>query len=235
MDSLTTPPPVRELPRVRRFTTLPEVQSAQIDLPVLAKKPKEKKTRIISFGLILIGIMLFSALGLALFTINRLDQSNKEYEALYKRVYQISLSQKQRIARLEDEMMMLTRIKDRLALSRRQVINGYRRLAVRYQEQKNQYLALKNKEKGYQRLLAAKTVQAGVIQGSLNLASTQVEALAVQQKILRAQINEQTARVRELTSKLLANINKRKLLLRENLVLRQQLEQKNQQVVKTNK
>ncbi len=227
MESLITPPPIRELPQVRKISTLAELQptSTPVVQAVASKSTQKGKGRFISWGLILVGTMLFGALGLALFTINRLDQSNKEYSALYQRIYQISLAQKSKIASLEGKLQFLGKVRDRLAFSRGQVMNGYRRRSAQYQDQKSQFLALKDKEKAYQRLLAAKTALAGIVQADLSLASAKFEAMQAQQKVLIAQVNEQTARVGELTSNLLKNINERKSLLRKNLMLRQELAQ----------
>lgn len=195
-----------ELPQIRRIRTLHEVkriEPSRVLPPPIKEKPRLPK---VSIKLILIGLVFFSILGLELAIIYRYDKLNK-------RLYQISVSLKDRLTQTTRELTQSDRVKSHIAKSRNNLLHAYH-------NQNSLYSKLQFKQNNYKTILAAKTSLLGVIQGDLRVAVAHVEALKTQQEVLVTQIKEKSERISQLTAQLLDNIGEQELLVNKNLKLR---------------
>lgn len=224
-DSTVIDKTSKELPDIRQLTTLKDFQPPKIAEPPVLRSPLlEKQPRHFFPGIIIVGVLLLAALGLAVFTNNRLHKSNKEYAQMNKDLYQISLSLKSQLNETEKKLQLATKIKNRLAYSRQQLMKSYRIRTNQYQNVIQIYTALLGKEGNYKQILAAKNSQISQNSGNLRIAETRIAAFKEQQEILLVQVKERAEQIKDLTNKFMASINQQKVLIHENLDLKKETE-----------
>lgn len=205
-----------QLPQIRRVITLDEIKRIEPPkiLPQpLKKEPIKRKPDLpkLSVKIFLIGLIFFAVLGVELAIIYRYDKLNK-------RLYQISISLKDRLMQINRELKQVNRVKTKITKNRNNLLQAYRQRGFLYDR-------LQFKENDYKRLLISKASWSGVVQGDLRVAIAQIEALKVQRELLASQVREKDERIRQLTTQLLNNIGEQELLINENLKLRKERDQ----------
>lgn len=197
-----------KLPQVKGITTLDEIKVIE-PAEILQPKPKEIPIqRKVSVKLLLAGLLFFSILSVELAIIYRYDRLNK-------RLYQISVSLKDKLVQTRNELRQSNRVKT-------QVLKNRDSLLAAYRERDLSYNKLQLKEEGYKKILTAKTSWLEIFQGELRVLTAQVEALKVQQEILSGQVKQRDADINQLTVRLINNIGEQELLVNKNLKLQEE-------------
>lgn len=205
-------------PKIRRITTLDEVKRLE---PSKAPPPPVKKEPGIPgvlIRLLLIGLVVFSIVGMGLVIIYRYDKLIIfRYDELNKRLHKRSVFLKDKLMRTNRELEQVGRVKDHMTKNRNSLLQAYR-------EHNSQLNRLQSKENSYKSLLKAKASWLGMLNGDLRVATAQIEALKVQRELLMEQIKERDKRIRELRTQLLNNIGEQELLVNEVIKLREEME-----------
>lgn len=205
--------PVQEqLPQIRRITRLDDVRRVippkQVPLPEKKIKPPQRSMTTPTF--FIIGLLFLGVLGFELAVIYKYDKLNK-------RLYEISVSMKNRIATLQGRLRHADEIRDRLAASRIGWIRNYLDLD-------SQNKILQYKIDNYGTLSMAKSSKIDALEGWMRVLNARIEAVDAQNEVLAKELNGKNEYIRELTAKLINSIGEQELLINENLRLKGEYE-----------
>lgn len=206
-----------QLPQIRRITKLEEVQRHIPAKPtLLPPKEKIKLTRepksLIRF--IIIGLLFFGILGFELAIIYKYDRLNK-------RLYQVSISLKDRLTKLQHNLQYTNKIKDKLFTSRKDLVGNYLELG---REFKILQFKMDNYKEISRNISLAKSSKINLLEGDLRVAYARIDATKVQNEILAKELRDKGEYIREMTTKLINSIGEQELLLNENLRLKGECE-----------
>lgn len=199
-------PAAEQLPQIRRIARLEDIRKV---IPPRREVRPPGKPKIL-FRFFVIGLLFFGILGFELAVIRRYDKLNK-------RLYQISVSLKDKIAMLQNKLQYAGKIRSKLIASRTGVVKGYFNLA-------SQHKILQFKMDDYRNLSLAKSAKINIIEGDLRVAYARIEAVKVQNGVMAKGLEKKDEYIRELTSKLINSIGEQELLVNENLRLKEEIE-----------
>lgn len=201
-----------QLPQIRRIAKLDDIRRVIPAKPII---PLEKRIihpkQSINYSLfILIGIFL-AVFAFELAVIYRFDKLNKRY-------YRIALSHKNTAIDLKSRLEHADRLKNALADNRQLLVKVHLMLASKYKIL--QFNIDKNKS-DYENMLSQNKNTISLLEGDLRVASAKAEAVVVQNELLTQEINRKNEYLKELTDRLLYNIEQQKILVNENLKLKE--------------
>lgn len=211
MDIETPTAAAEQLPQIRRIAKLEDVRRVipQKPTPPPVKEIKLPQKPRLSLRVFIIGLLFFVVFGVELAFIYR-------YDMLYKRLLRVSTVLKNRTVVLQNKLQYTNRINNKLSTSRRRLISNHFNLA-------SQYNTLQFKMDDYKGISLAKSSKIDLLEGDLRVAYAQIEAVKVQNEILAGELGEKSEYTRELTSKLINNINEQERLVNENLQLKKEI------------
>lgn len=208
MDIETPTAATEQLPQIRRISRLEDVRRTIPTKPT-PKPVKEIKTPHkprSSLRFFIIGLLFFAVFGVELAFIYR-------YDKLYKQLLGISTVLKDRTVALQNKLQYTNKINNKLITSRSRLINNYFNLISL-----NKTLQFKMND--YRGVSLAKSSKIALLEGSLRVTYARIEAMKLQNEMLVRELGEKSEYIRELTSKLINNINEQERLVNENLQLK---------------
>lgn len=204
--------PIQEqLPQIRRIAKLDDVRRVT---PPREVRPPEKKIIPIQkpragLTFFIIGLLFFLILGFELAVIYRYDKLNK-------RLYQISLSLKDRIVKLQNKLHYANKTVDKLVTSRKGLIRGYLNLGADYK-------ILQYKIGDYGTISMAKSSKINNLEGELRVLNARIQAAGAQNEVLANELRGRDEHIRELTAKLINSIGEQELMIDENLRIKEEI------------
>lgn len=226
-----------QLPQVRRITRLDQIPKViptgtagmprtPRAIPQAVKKitPSEKSRSPLRYYLI--GLIIFGIISLELAIIYR-------YDTLNRRLYNISVSLKDRLAVSQHAFRHADKINIKLVNSRSGLIGNYMKLGSQYRILQ---FRIDNYKEIFGLLSLAKSSKIDALEGDLRVAYARIGAVDAQNELLSKKIAGRDESINELTSKLIKNIGEQSALVKENLRLTEEYDElsKELQVVKEN-
>lgn len=211
----TQVPEIKSPPRIRKLSSLYDINTPAV--VIKKEEPRGTALRLVNRGFIFVTILLFSALGLSLFTINRLDRTNKEYNSVIDRIYPVVLSQKKELVKNKQQIDELQKINGRISYSRMQLLKGYKTMAARNNDSEHKYLEIQGKQKAYRKVLKSKLKMTGILKAEIALANTKIDSLQIQKDMLATQSEKNSELIQTLTAKLRDSVKQQQLLIQKNI------------------
>lgn len=212
-----------QLPQIRRIAKLEEVQRVIPPKPALPPekkiKPPERPKYFIRF--FILGLLFFGILGFELAVIYRYDRLNK-------RLYQVSVSLKDRLANLQHNLQYTNKVKDRLLNSRKGLVRNYLELGGEF---KILQFKMDNYKGISKNISLSKSSKINLLEGGLRVAYARIEAMKAQNEVFAKELNDKGDYIRELTTKLINSIGEQELLLNENLRLKEECERLSEEIL----
>lgn len=209
-----------QLPQIRRISKLDDLRQV---LPPKTTFSLEKKPTIPPKHRNLIPLAAAGVIFAAIFSFE-LGVIYK-YDKLNKRLYQISVSHKNEAAGLQKTLQYVSKSKEILGSNRRLLLKNYTALSSR---QKILQFNMQKDRINYEGMLQAKINIVNTLEGDLRVASARIESVNAQNELLQIEVNSKNEYVKQLTEKLVHNIDQQKILVNENLRLKQNLDQLSQ-------
>lgn len=212
-----------QIPQVRRVSKLDDVKrvlSSKKNITAELKVSPEKKHRHLIVYLI-IGIVFFGVFAFELAVIYKYDKLNK-------RLYQISVSLKNKVSSVQNKLQYANKQKEILGANKRAMSENYQILSSNHKLLKLNLVDVKN---NYENLLAQKSGTISLLEGDMRVINAQSEAVKAQNELLSKELTDKNIYIEELTGKLVTNITQQENLLNENLKLKGECDRITQQVL----